>query len=342
MTGRPILTAAAMRAAEDEVIAAGTPSAELMERAGAAAAEVAWRFSGGAPALVLCGPGNNGGDGYVIARLLAERGVAVSVAALAPARTEDASAMAGRWAGPVTNLAEAMPAPLVIDALFGTGLSRGLDPAVAERLGELVAASAFSVAIDLPSGVSTDDGGLLSPVPDFDLTVTFAAMKPAHRLQPAAARCGRVIIADIGVAVASPLHEIGKPRLPPPGPGDHKYSRGMVAVVAGTMPGAAELTAEAALRGGAGYVLLAGADPSTARPHALVRRSGDAAAMLEDPRIGAIVIGPGLGCDATGDELLDAALASRTAAGDRRGCAGSARHGSPAAARCAAGDSHAS
>jgi len=310
VTGRPILTAAAMRAAEDEAIAAGTPSAELMERAGAAAAEAAWRFSGGAPALVLCGPGNNGGDGYVVARLLAERGVAVSVAALAPARTEDAAAMAGRWLGPVTSLGEAMPCPLVVDALFGTGLTRGLEPAVADRLGELVAAADFSVAIDLPSGASTDDGALLSPVPSFDLTVTFAAMKPAHRLQPAAACCGRVVTADIGVPVASSLREIGKPSLPPPGPDDHKYSRGMVAVVAGAMPGAAELSAEAALRGGAGYVLVAGAEPSLARPHALVRRGGDAAAMLGDPRIGAIVIGPGLGRDAVGDELLDAALAA--------------------------------
>ena len=308
MTGRPILTAAAMRAAEDEAIAAGTPSAELMERAGAAAAETAWRFSGGAPALVLCGPGNNGGDGYVVARLLAERGVEVSVAALAPPRTTDAAAMAARWSGPTTDLAQAMPAPLVIDALFGTGLSRGLEPAVAARLGELVAAANFSVAIDLPSGVSTDDGALLSPVPAFDLTVTFAALKPAHRLQPAAAGCGRVIVGDIGVPAASLLREIGKPSLPRPGPDDHKYSRGMVAVVAGAMSGAAELAAEAALRGGAGYVLLAGGDPAPRRPHAVVRREGDAAAMLGDHRIGAIVIGPGLGRDEAADDLLEAAL----------------------------------
>jgi len=310
VTGRPILTAAAMRAAEDEAIAAGTPSAELMERAGAAAAETAWRFSGGAPALVLCGPGNNGGDGYVVARLLAERGVEVSVAALAPPRTTDAAAMAARWSGPTTDLAQAMPAPLVIDALFGTGLSRGLEPAVAARLGELVAAANFSVAIDLPSGVSTDDGALLSPVPAFDLTVTFAALKPAHRLQPAAAGCGRVIVGDIGVPAASLLREIGKPSLPRPGPDDHKYSRGMVAVVAGAMSGAAELAAEAALRGGAGYVLLAGGDPAPRRPHAVVRREGDAAAMLGDHRIGAIVIGPGLGRDEVADDRLDAALAT--------------------------------
>jgi hydroxyethylthiazole kinase-like uncharacterized protein yjeF len=310
VTGRPILTAAAMRAAEDEAITAGTPSAELMERAGAAAAEAAWRFSGGAPALVLCGPGNNGGDGYVVARLLAERGVSVSVAALAPARTEDGSAMAARWSGPVTSLDEAMPARLVVDALFGTGLSRGLDPAVADRLAELVAAADFSVAIDLPSGVSTDDGTLLSPVPRFDLTITFAAMKPAHRLQPAAACCGRVIVADIGVPASSMLSEIGRPSLPPPGPEDHKYSRGMVAVLSGAMPGAAELAAEAALRGGAGYVLLAGGEPGIARPLALVRRSGDAATLLDDSRIGAVVIGPGLGREDAGRRLLGAALDS--------------------------------
>src|SRR5215475_13079040 len=112
MSERPILTAAAMRLAEDEVIAAGTRSGELMERAGAAAAEAAWRYSGGAAAQVLCGPGNNGGDGYVVARVLAERGVAVRVAALAPPRTADASAAAARWRGVVTTLAEAEPAPL--------------------------------------------------------------------------------------------------------------------------------------------------------------------------------------------------------------------------------------
>jgi len=310
VTDRPILTAAAMRAAEDEAIAAGIPSGELMDRAGTAAAEAAWRRSGGAPALVLCGPGNNGGDGYVVARVLAERGVAVRVAALGPPRTADAAAAAALWAGATTTLAEAQPAPLLIDALFGTGLGRGLEPAVADRLAELVAAAVVSVAIDLPSGVATDDGALLSPVPNFDLTVTFGALKPAHRLQPAAACCGRVIVADIGVPATSLLSEIGRPRLVAPGPTDHKYSRGMVAVVSGAMPGAAELAAEAALRGGAGYVLLAGGEPGVARPLALVRRSGDVAAMLGDARIGAIVIGPGLGRDDNGHRLLAAAFAT--------------------------------
>jgi hydroxyethylthiazole kinase-like uncharacterized protein yjeF len=135
-------------------------------------------------------------------------------------------------------------------------------------------------------------------------------MKPAHRLQPAAACCGRVLVADIGVPAESLLSEIVRPSLPSPGADDHKYSRGMVAVVAGAMAGATELTAEAALRGGAGYVLLAGADAAQGRPHALVRRAGDAAAMLGDHRIGAIVIGPGLGRDADAEDLLDAALAA--------------------------------
>jgi hypothetical protein len=112
------------------------------------------------------------------------------------------------------------------------------------------------VAIDLPSGVSTDDGGILSPVPDYDLTITFGSLKPCHLLQPAARHMGRIVIAGIGVEAESRLHEIGRPRLPKPGPEDHKYSRGYVAVVAGEMPGASALTAAAAARAGAGYVRL--------------------------------------------------------------------------------------
>ena len=206
MTGRVILTAAEMRAAEEAAIAAGTPVEELMERAGKAAAEAIWRFAGPLPALVLCGPGNNGGDGYVIARELAARGVAVRVAALAEPKSEAARAARAVWDGPVEALADAAPAPLLIDALFGTGLARPLDEArVAAPAATLAGAARVRVAIDLPSGVATDDGAILSPVPDYDLTITFQTLKPSHLLQPAARHMGRIVVADIGIAAASRL-----------------------------------------------------------------------------------------------------------------------------------------
>jgi hydroxyethylthiazole kinase-like uncharacterized protein yjeF len=307
MSGRIILTAAEMRAAEEAAIAAGTSVDTLMTRAGTAAAEAIWRYAGPLPALVLCGPGNNGGDGYVIARALAERGLPVRVAALGEPKSAAARAARALWEGPVEPLADAKPAPLLVDALFGTGLARPLD--LAPRLAALAATAEIRVAVDLPSGVATDDGAILSPVPDFDLTITFQTLKPAHLLQPAARHMGRIVVADIGIPVASDLHEIGLPAPHEPGPDDHKYTRGYVAVLAGEMSGACALTAAAAARAGAGYVRLIG--PHVAGvPHAIVQGGGDPAALLADPRIGAVVIGPGLGRGAEGERLLDLAIAS--------------------------------
>ena len=307
MTADVILTAAEMRAAEERAIAAGTPVETLMERAGMAAAEAAWRFAGPLPTLVLCGPGNNGGDGYVIARTLRERGVDVRVAALAEPATEAAKTARGRWQGPVEPLGEAAPAALLIDALFGTGLKRPLDTAVSARLAELAGAAAVRVAVDLPSGVATDDGAILSTVPDYDLTVTFATLKPAHLLQPAARHMGRIVIADIGIEADSNLRRIARPRLAAPGPDDHKYSRGYVAVLAGDMPGASALAAAAAARAGAGYVRLVGGQMGNI-PAAIVQSA--TGADLGDDRIGALAVGPGLGRDPSARALLEQALAS--------------------------------
>ena len=245
---RLILTAAEMRAAEAAAIAAGTPVEELMERAGIAAAEAIWRYAGPLPALVLCGPGNNGGDGYVIARALRARGVAVRVAALAEPTGDAARAARESWGGGVESLTDARPAPLLIDALFGTGLGRPLDGEVARRLLELAAGAKVRVAVDLPSGVATDDGAILSPVADYDLTITFQTLKPSHLLQRAARHMGRIVVADIGIAAAGRLQAIGPPALAEPGPDSHKYSRGLVTIVAGEMPGASALAAAAAIR----------------------------------------------------------------------------------------------
>ncbi|WP_200894587.1 NAD(P)H-hydrate dehydratase [Sphingomonas sp. SRS2] len=309
MTGRPILTAAEMRAAEVAVFATGVTVEQAMERAGAAVAEVAWRYAGRAPALVVCGPGNNGGDGYVIARRLKDRGVPVRVAASGEPRTDAARANRGRWDGPVETLADAKPARLLIDALFGSGLVRALDPAIAGPLERLAAAAQMRLAVDLPSGIGSDDGALLGPAIAYDVTVALAVLKPAHRLQPAAALMGRLIVADIGIAGTSRLSEIARPHLPAPGPDDHKYTRGHVVVVEGAMPGAAMLSAMAAQRGGAGYVTLTG--HGTGGPAAIVRRGGDLADILVDRRVGAALIGPGLGREAAARALLDAALASK-------------------------------
>jgi hydroxyethylthiazole kinase-like uncharacterized protein yjeF len=305
VSGRLILTAAEMGAAEAAVIAAGTPMDELMDRAGKAAAEAIWRYAGPLPALVLCGPGNNGGDGYVIARELRARGVDVRVAALGDPQTEAAGKARDSWAGPVETLADAKAAPLLIDALFGTGLRRPLDEPAARRLNDLAGQAGARVAIDLPSGAASDDGAILSAVPDYELTITFQTLKPSHLLQPAARHMGRLVVADIGVPATSALSEIGRPELRAPGPDDHKYKRGYVSLLAGEMPGAIALAATAAARAGAGYVRLIGAHIAGV-PNAIVQGAGD----LTDKRIGAVLIGPGLGKGAAAGRLLDLAVAS--------------------------------
>src|SRR5688572_12205254 len=277
-----------MRAAEAAAIAAGTPVETLMERAGIAAAEAIRRFAGPLPALILCGPGNNGGDGYVVARLLRERGVEVRVAATAEPKSAAARNARGRWDGAVEGPGDGPAAPLLIDSLFGTGLARPLDEHLAQWLCGLAGEARVRVAIDLPSGVATDDGCILSPVPDFDLTVTFATLKPSHLLQPAARHMGRIVVADIGIEAESALSEIGRPLLTAPGPADHKYTRGYVAVLGGEMPGAAALTAAAALRGGAGYVRLLANETFHGVPAAIVQSRGDPARQIGDSRIGAL------------------------------------------------------
>ena len=301
---RPILTAEEMRRAEAKVIESGTAVDTLMERAGLGAAEAIRRFAGPVPALILCGPGNNGGDGYVIARALRDRGATVRVAAVGEPQSDAARAARASWGGEVEPLASAEGAPLLIDSLFGTGLSRGLDQAASSALMRLAREARVRAAVDMPSGVSTDHGAILSPVPDYDLTVAFGALKPCHLLQPAARHMGRIVVADIGVAAESRLHQIARPKLARPGPDDHKYTRGYVAVVAGEMPGAAALAAAAASRAGAGYVRLHSDAPAAGLPHAIVQGGGS----MIDERVGAVVFGPGLGRSEAAQALLQRLL----------------------------------
>jgi hydroxyethylthiazole kinase-like uncharacterized protein yjeF len=242
---------------------------------------------------VLCGPGNNGGDGYVAARHLAARGIPVRVAAPAEPRSE-----AGKWArslfaGELETLTDATkPAPLLIDALFGTGLRRGLEGAVTQHLRGLSKAASVTVACDLPSGVGSDSGELLSPVARADLTVTFGALKPAHRLMPAMEHCGRVVLDDIGIPAETQWHEIGRPDLPPLDPQGHKYDRGLVHALAGAMPGAIALSAIAAARSGAGYVRVSTSRTIDGLPSAIVQTD---TAEVNDERIGCLLVGPGMG-----------------------------------------------
>ena len=294
MTSRPILTAEAMRAAEAAAIGTGTSVEALMERAGAALAEAAFLYAGKRPMLIICGPGNNGGDGYVAARHLRQRGVPVRVAALAEPGSEAARWAQKEWGGWVEDFATAEPAAVLIDCLFGTGLKRSLDETTSARLAELGSGSQITIACDLPSGVETDSGALLSPIPDCDMTLTFGALKPAHRLMPAMAQMGRVVLANIGICVSveTAWHEIGRPALPPLAPDTHKYRRGLVQALAGEMPGAIALAATAAARTGAGYVRVSTSRIIDNLPSAIVQTD---TATLEDGRIGCVLVGPGMG-----------------------------------------------
>lgn len=301
-------------------MAAGTGAAELMERAGAAAAREI--LAAGCPeaVTVLCGPGNNGGDGFVVARHLADAGREVVVASDGPPSSEAAAGMASRWPGRVVSLGEAPGHPGVVDALFGIGLTRTLDPGWQAALDRQRGAS-FVAALDLPSGVSADDGALLGEPLPARLTIGFGALKPAHRLQPAASLCGRVVVADIGLGrLDSRLADNVAPPLLAPGPDTHKFCRGAVLVVGGPagQGGAARLAARAALRAGAGLVTLAagrGAMPeNAARLDAIMVRDGaepaTLSALLRDSRWRALVAGPALGQDATARGRLAAVLAS--------------------------------
>ena len=298
----PILTAAEMRAAEDVAIAGGVSIEALMERAGEAVAEAVWRFGGGRPALILCGPGNNGGDGYVAARRLLERGLDVRVAACSEPTTQAAIAARNRWTGGVDKMDDAQPEPVLVDALFGTGLSRPLDAKIGIPLKRLAEAARYVVAIDVPSGVGTDDGADLGAV-SADVTLALGSLKPAHVLFPAARLCGLTKTQDIGILAPSVTHVLNRPHLPAPAAHDHKYRRGLVVVVGGKMIGAGLLAARAAMRI-AGYVVAA--NLKGLGPDALVHREWSE--IASDDRVGALLIGPGLGRDANARDQLDRAL----------------------------------
>jgi NAD(P)H-hydrate epimerase len=323
-----ILTVAEMAAADACAVAQGVPSLILMENAGRAVADaIVARFPRGRVA-VLCGPGNNGGDGFVVARLLSERGYDVRVAHDG-GHKDDAAAMAAKWNGQSIPLSPAALAGALfaVDALFGAGLNRPLEGAardVVRVLGGLPV-----VAIDVPSGLSGDTGRPLGDaVVQAALTVTFFRKKPGHLLLPGRVLCGETIVADIGIppeAARSNLFENtpGLWRYPWPKLDAHKYARGHCVVVSGPAhaTGAARLAARGALRIGAGLVSVA-SPPDAVAAHAahltaiMIKPFAGAAGLaglLADRRLNAVVLGPGLGLGGETREMVGAVLASGAA-----------------------------
>nr|MBA2589187.1 NAD(P)H-hydrate epimerase [Alphaproteobacteria bacterium] len=301
-----ILTTAEMARADAFAVDHGVPSLRLMENAGRAVADAIGARFKPCPVTVLCGPGNNGGDGFVVARHLDEQGFTVRVAHDADHKG-DAGEMSVRWKGARVALTPAAldGARLVVDGLFGAGLSRPLEGAAAqmvEALNDLPVA-----AIDVPSGISGDTGQPLGGVyVTAILTVTFFRKKPGHLLLPGRVLCGEIVLADIGIpaeAANTTLHENSPSlwRYPWPKPDGHKYARGHCVVVSGPAhaTGAARLAARAALRVGAGLVSVASPSDAVAvnavhLTAIMVKPFENAAGLdelLSDKRLNAVVVG---------------------------------------------------
>lgn len=312
-----LLTVAEMYAADAGAIAAGVSGLQLMEAAGTAVAdEIKLQFSP-RRTVILCGPGNNGGDGFVAARKLKAAGWSVTVALLGfpDVLKGDAAAMAARWTGAVVPLSpDALKgAGLIVDALFGAGLTREIDGMARATLESASTMDAPIVAIDLPSGVSGDSGQVLGFALCCDLSVTFVLKKPGHLLMPGRRHCGMTVVANIGTpqpvidTIPAQLWEntpaLWLADLPWPGHDGHKFLRGYVTVVSGgeEATGAARLAARGALRIGAGLVAVAcppDAFPiiAAALEAVMVKRIAsplDLSTFVGDRRRNTVLLGPG-------------------------------------------------
>jgi hydroxyethylthiazole kinase-like uncharacterized protein yjeF len=332
-----LLTTAEMAEADRLAIAAGTSGIDLMENAGRAVADAVGRVLQGRRVVIVAGPGNNGGDGLVAARLLAERGydVRVSFVGDTAALKGDAAVAFERWSGP---LEAASPVSLadcdvIVDALFGAGLSRTVEGLPAAMIRAMNGAPAPVIAVDLPSGVNGNTGAVMGSAAQAAHTVTFFRRKPGHLLLPGRLHCGILEVADIGIPARvldaiKPAAFANRPALwkgvfPRPAPEGHKYSRGHAVVVAGgiTATGAARLAARGALRAGAGLVTIASPREALAAHAAsnlaiMVRPldgAGELTEFLSDRRCNAVVLGPGGGVGRGMREQATAALQSGTA-----------------------------
>jgi len=329
-----LLSVAQMNAADRATIAGGTPGSVLMQRAGEAVAREIIRRWPPRPTTVLCGPGNNGGDGFVAAIALAQAGWPVRIALLGQ-RQElrgDAAVHAARWSGAIDPMSPAAidGAALIVDALFGSGLSRPLEPGVVDTLAAVSRRGVPLVAIDVPSGVMGDSGASVGAV-QAACTVTFARKKPGHALLPGRSLCGDIVVADIGIPAAV-LETLGvdtwenDPRLwlhdlPRATSSGNKYTRGHALLCGGyPMTGAARMAARAAARVGAGLTTIAVPEIAfsvyaSALTSIMVQplaRDGDLSRLLGDSRYTAFLIGPGAGAtDATRETALELLRTSR-------------------------------
>jgi hydroxyethylthiazole kinase-like uncharacterized protein yjeF len=325
-----LLTPSQMGEADRLTIAGGVAGSALMEKAGRSVADAISRRWAPRPLVTLCGPGNNGGDGFVAARVLAERGWPVRVALLGSvtALRGDAAEAAASWHGPVEPLAPATldGARLAVDGIFGAGLTRPVEGAVRAVIEALAERRLPVVAIDVPSGVDGASGEVRGIAPRAAATVTFFRKKPGHLLLPGRSHCGETILVQIGIP-ETVLDRIGPDTaanhpswwlagIPGPGLESHKYTRGHALVAGGAvMTGAARLAAKSALRTGAGLVTLAAPEASfpiyAAALTGVIVHSvaglGDFQALLDDKRRNAVLIGPGAG---VGAETRDRTLAT--------------------------------
>ena len=332
-----LLTTAEMAQADRLTIAAGTPGMDLMEAAGRAVADaVSARHPPGARVTVVAGPGNNGGDGFVAARVLADRRCRVRMLLLGDRGrlTGDAAEAARRWQGAQEAIEPASPhaldpADVIIDALFGAGLDRPVEGAARALIEAMNASPATIVAVDLASGINGTSGAVMGCAVRAHRTATFFRRKPGHLLLPGRVHCGHVDVADIGIAPDVLAHirprtfhndpALWRAHLPLPRIDGHKYSRGHAVVVSGgaVTTGAARLAARAALRAGAGLVTIASprdalAIQGAASTAVMVRPAdgaGELAALLADHRLNAVVLGPGGGIGPAMREQALAALA---------------------------------
>ena len=339
MTVMELLSNTEMAEADRQTIAGGVPGIRLMERAGQAVADaVAARFHTGSRIVVVAGPGNNGGDGFVAARLLAARDYHVVVALVGELTRlkGDAALAANDWSGPVIAAsAEALDgAHVVIDALFGAGLDRPVVGLARAMIESMNVHSAPVIAVDLPSGINGTSGAVMGAAVRAALTVTFFRKKPGHLLLPGRLHCGPIAVADIGIpdtvlrSIAPRTYENNPPlwraHFPQPHDAGHKYDRGHAIVVSGPLwsTGAARLSARGALRVGAGLVTIASPrealSVNAAANLAIMVRPVDGAEelarFLADRRLNAAAIGPGVGVGEGTCELVLAVLAGERGA----------------------------
>lgn len=338
MVGLELLTTEEMGRADRLAVAAGVESLVLMENAGrAVAAEAAHMVARGGRIAVVCGPGNNGGDGFVAARHLLEGGYDVTVTLLGPrdALKGDAATVARRWTGRVDPLEFASwdGVHLIVDALFGAGLARPIEGTAAAAVEAINRSGTRVLAVDVPSGLDGSTGETAGPVVHATRTVTFFRRKPGHLLMPGRLICGTVCVVDIGIpdkvlGEINPLTwandaPLWRPFLPHPSPLGHKYDRGHALVVSGPLAhtGAARMAARGALRIGAGLVTVASpldalyvnATHLTAIMLLPLEGAAGLAEILADTRKNAVLLGPALGVGEETRALVEAALASGAA-----------------------------